>query len=549
MTLLEQVVAILDRAIGGPNVNIPVHGAFWRGQTRDSFVALQVRGLDLLVVGNSAASNLIKALKGQAPFGADLDPPPGGARFDRMPAGLDPVAAADIAFIAKWIDDGCPTDNPAPLPAGSAGAPLRWRQTNAPLASSRTDDIWFTDNRTGWAVNSNGQILHTTDGFDTHAVQFHDPDIYFRCVSFASPSIGWVGTLTRGNTLFGTKDGGTTWTSVGNLPPLAPSAICGMSVVSEKAVFMSGTNYPDRPPRMMKTLDGGVTWTAWDMSSWASLLVDTYFLDEQHGWVVGGKSDQPKATRNNVKAIVLCTEDGGQSWTNRAADLMAMAPRGEWGWKIQFLDEKTGFVSLENFAAGAVLKTTDGGLTWRRIDITDPQRNANLEGVGFIDEQHGWVGGWGDADFQRLSTSETLDGGNTWRDANDIGKALNRFRFFGKPVNLGYASGQTVYKYSADPIAPLAAGVVGTVLLAGPQPDRVRGMLPLVISVPAKAKRLTVRVWDRFGEHIDTPIDEVNPAPGRRTIEWKRGARTPGHFIFRVTVDEVSESHIAHVGP
>ena len=86
MTILEQVVTILDRAIGGPDVNIPVHGAFWRGQTRDSFVALKVRGLDLLVVGNSAASNLIKALKGQAPFGADLDPPPAGAQFTALPA-------------------------------------------------------------------------------------------------------------------------------------------------------------------------------------------------------------------------------------------------------------------------------------------------------------------------------------------------------------------------------------------------------------------------------------------------------------------------------
>jgi photosystem II stability/assembly factor-like uncharacterized protein len=537
MGTLQQVVAILDRAIGGPDVNIPVHGAFWRGQTRDSFVALKVRGLDLLVVGNSAASNLIKALKGQAPFGADQDPPPAGARFDRMPAGLDPVADADIAFIAKWIDDGCPADQ---------AAPLRWRPTNAPVASSRTDDIWFTDARTGWAVNSNGQILKTTDGFDTYAMQFQDPDIYFRCVGFASPSVGWVGTVTRGKTLFGTRDGGITWTAVGNLPPLAPSAICGLSVVSEKAVFMSGTNYPDRPPRMMKTLDGGATWTAWDMSPWASLLVDTYFLDERRGWVVGGKSDAAKATRDNVKAVVLYTEDGGQSWTNRAADLMATAPAGEWGWKIQFLDETIGFVSLESFKAGAILKTTDRGLTWHRIDITDPQKNANLEGVGFIDERHGWVGGWGDAQFQRLSTSETLDGGATWRDANDIGKALNRFRFFGKPVTLGYASGQTVYKYSADPVAPTAGG--GPVLLAARQPDRVRDTLPLAIAVPAGAKRLTVRVWDRFGERVDTPVDEANPAPGRRSIDWDRGVHDPGHFIVRVTVDGMSESHIAHVG-
>ena len=43
-------------------------------------------------------------------------------------------------------------------------AQLQWRPTNAPLASSRTDDIWFLDPVVGWAVNSNGQILKTSDG-------------------------------------------------------------------------------------------------------------------------------------------------------------------------------------------------------------------------------------------------------------------------------------------------------------------------------------------------------------------------------------------------
>src|SRR5262249_58646925 len=99
----ERVVQILDAAIGGPQVNIGVHGAFWRNLTRDQFVAKKVQGLDLLVVGNGAASNLVKALKGEAPFGADLDDPPPGASFDRMPSGLPPVQAGDIAFIQKWI--------------------------------------------------------------------------------------------------------------------------------------------------------------------------------------------------------------------------------------------------------------------------------------------------------------------------------------------------------------------------------------------------------------------------------------------------------------
>jgi hypothetical protein len=99
----------------------------------------------------------------------------------------------------------------------------------------------------------------------------------------------------------------------------------------------------------------------------------------------------------------------GQTSVDRVADILHELPLGEWGWKLQFLNAQVGFVSLEHFNAGAILKTTDGGLTWKRIVVNDLQQNANLEGIGFVDENHGW----GDASFRRRSSSETIDGGLT----------------------------------------------------------------------------------------------------------------------------------------
>jgi hypothetical protein len=557
MTRFERVLQILDEAIGGPGVNIGVHGAFWRGLSRDQFVAKKVLNLDLLVLRDGAGSNLIKALKGQAPFGADLDDPPAGARFSRMPAGLTPVPDPDIDFIKRWIDDGCPED-PFVLGGNSPPAALSWRPTNAPVASSRTDDIWFLDPEVGWAVNSNGQIVHTSDGGDAWAEQLHDPEVYFRCVGFASPTRGWAGTLTPGKTLFETRDGGQSWSRVTGLPALAPPAICGLSVVSATVAYAAGTNFPNRPPRMMKTVDGGQSWTAWDMRPWADILIDTYFTSPERGWVVGGKSDQPPPTRNNVKPVVLFTEDGGQTWVNRAAALLQQGafPAGEWGWKIFFLNEQVGFVSLENFRQGAILKTTDGGLNWMRLPINDAQQNANLEGVGFVDEKHGWVGGWGDAQFERRSSSETLDGGMTWRDANEIGKAINRFRFFGRPVTVGYSSGETVYKYAAGPVSPAVKAHVAVPrrgrLVADLEPLEAVGQARVPVQVPAGAGRLTVRIWDRFGDQVRTLVDEANPRGGSRTLTWDRtddaGQALPGgHFIWRVTVDQTSESRLVHL--
>lgn len=53
--------------------------------------------------GRSAASALIKGLRGEAPFD--------GSRFPRLPWGGQPVGPDDIQYISDWIDDGCPPND------------------------------------------------------------------------------------------------------------------------------------------------------------------------------------------------------------------------------------------------------------------------------------------------------------------------------------------------------------------------------------------------------------------------------------------------------
>ena len=210
-------------------------------------------------------------------------------------------------------------------------------------------------------------------------------------------------------------------------------------------------------------------------------------------------------------------------------------------------------MSLESFERAAILKTTDGGATWTRIDIDDPQGNANLEGVGFIDEDHGWVGGWGGADFQGGFSSATSDGGATWADANQIGTFINRFRFLGRPVTVGYASGLTVYKYSAEPIPPEPRDTAPpTRFLVSNEPADEERPVGTPLTVPDGATRLIVDVWDRFGEHVRHLVDEPQPAAGPRRVEWDVDddaglALGAGSYILRVTIDGSSESRILRV--
>jgi hypothetical protein len=106
----DDVIAILDKSVGGPDADVASHGPFWRGVTRDRFIAMRIGGRQLVTLGDGAHSNLVLALKGEAPFGSDLDDPPVGAVAPRMPSYLPPVPADEISAIEQWINEGCPAD-------------------------------------------------------------------------------------------------------------------------------------------------------------------------------------------------------------------------------------------------------------------------------------------------------------------------------------------------------------------------------------------------------------------------------------------------------
>lgn len=107
MNRFERVKLILDTAVGGPAAAVGgPHGPFWRSQTRDQFVAFSFAGQALVTVGDGAGSGLIKALRGELPFGRDTGVP--GATFRRMPGGRPAVPPDQIAVISRWIDDGAP---------------------------------------------------------------------------------------------------------------------------------------------------------------------------------------------------------------------------------------------------------------------------------------------------------------------------------------------------------------------------------------------------------------------------------------------------------
>lgn len=500
---------------------------------------------------------------------------------------------------------------------------------NSPVASSRTDDIWFFDESEGWLVNSSGYVCKTSNGGSCWEPKFYlcpnsKGKPYLRCMGWGSRKVGWFGSVTGigddqisgpdsylETLLHHTTDGGETWTPVTNLPRGTSAGICGFYAVNEQVAYGSGTNDPGLPgPTVIKTADGGSSWELIDMSSYADNLIDIFFFDENHGFVVGGKIfdsgsqacplnnpayPQPRLSRyGQVKPVVLQTRDGGQTWQDMLPDKSSF-PCGEWGWKIQFLNENVGFVSLENFRDAAILKTTDGGNTWTRHQVVNNLGtviNNDLEGIGFIDENRGWVGGWGN-DFNGLMNCYTDNGGQVWQSQDhnaqvahsDPRLRINRYRFIFNncgDVVAGYCSGLQVYRLvingghkkaalAADDKNALAnnsgrarlepanggANTVARESTALQEPSQTHtfsqhnfaiaakrlndGKLEISYDIPQNAKNVFVGLWNQLAFYVRT-LTSGNATTGRQTIVWDglddQGQSVgDGVYICRLSVD------------
>lgn len=294
--------------------------------------------------------------------------------------------------------------------------------------NQRFDDVFFINESVGWAVNGYyAAVYKTIDGGKTWTKQLDEAilggDYYFRNIEFLDENIGFLGTLN--GEFFKTTNGGSNWTQITNISP-NPTAICGLHTVGSSTIYGCGAYFT--PAHIIKSVDSGNTWQFIDMSAYANALVEIYFLTETIGFVSG---------RNNNGATILKTTDGGTSWT----EIFNSNVTGEYVWKIQILENNPDaiFGSIEAVSPnlGKLIKSLDGGITWTSYNAPE----TAIQAVGFINEDHGWIGG------HNTGFYETLNGGQTWTNLN-IGKNLNRIFIINS--TLAFAGGTSVYKFSEE---------------------------------------------------------------------------------------------------
>lgn len=265
------------------------------------------------------------------------------------------------------------------------------------------------------------------------------PD-YFPNVSDATP-------------LYRTDDGGTTWSPV-TIVGDPVKGLCAIEIV--KIPFINAGNLDHKtlivaagrvggPTTLLFSHDRGATWAAKNMDAHCGMILDVHFFNEKVGLLAAASSTNVQESN----ALLLRTEDGGATWTKVYQSTRPF----ETTWKMSFPTPTTGYVTLQSYnpdptaSQRFLAKTTDGGKTFTEIPLID-QHTVRQFGIAFLDENTGWVGAMPHGFV-------TTDGGKTWSKTN-FGNAVNKIRVLKSDDGsaVAYAIGVDVYKLIIPSPAP-----------------------------------------------------------------------------------------------
>jgi len=183
---------------------------------------------------------------------------------------------------------------------------------------------------------------------------------------------------------------------------------------------------------LLDTSDGGQTWRKL-LPLTKDNLRDVYFADEKTGWLVAERDVLKLKTNDEPRTYLLKTEDGGFSWRRvylNGSDVNARLVRAV------FADAERGWVFGET---GIVFATRDGGAHW--IRQPSPTKHLLLGGA-FVDYAHGWLVGAG------ATILQTSDGGMTWQSGivrDGAGARFTATSFVGNRLGWAVATAGRVF--------------------------------------------------------------------------------------------------------
>lgn len=326
----------------------------------------------------------------------------------------------------QWLQAQRENSTDAKMPSAAPS----WRTLATEAYPKKRDDIVFVDVHTGFYGTGKGQLYRTQDGGQSWQLIWSKPGTFIRSLGFIDPKHGFLGNLGAGlayvtdkTPLYETKDGGVTWEPAKIGAAMIPG-VCSIDILKSRSIhegdvseryYIHAAGRANGPAKLLRSEDGGETWTLIDLSDRAGMILDVKFFDPNVGFVFAATSGD----LSQSNALILKTTDGGRTWRQVYRSLRV----NEIIWKASFANDRIGYATVQNDDAQnvqqRVVKTVDGGEHWSELPLVS-SKGAEELGIGFVSTEKGWVG-------TSVGGFETDDGGKSWKPSSLAPKA-NKIR-------------------------------------------------------------------------------------------------------------------------
>ena len=252
--------------------------------------------------------------------------------------------------------------------------------------------VCFPDGQHGWIAGQAGVLLHSEDGGKTWKPQSSGVNTYLLDVDFFDALHGIA--VGRDTTVLATVDGGRTW----KRSPLKESTdlfddlnLFAAAVMEDRHACVVGDM-----GRIFITEDGGQTW-----SESKTPLYDEQMMMGRILYALAYDSGTLYAA--GIDSTFVYSKDLGKSWT-----------RGDTGFSKPDLYgiDVVGGMGLAAGSGGHVIGTSDGGSTWRVVDVPERVTRFWLSGVDLKGNRSGKVCGL--VVGKRGTFGRFMDGSLTW---------------------------------------------------------------------------------------------------------------------------------------
>lgn len=247
-----------------------------------------------------------------------------------------------------------------------------WHKSEVQIPADLAE-IYFLDDKHGWAVGANGTIVATDNGQDWE-LQTSKVGNGLKGIYFVNKDVGLA--VGESDTILSTKNGGRSWKvlqggQLGAVGDDDANMYNAIQFLDEETGWLAGVRVSPstqgQSALIQKTTDGGQSWVTQETGK-EDILEDIFFLNASMGWAVG------------ENGVILHTDNGGESWTEQTSGTQETLR------SVGFADENNGWATGGDFGVGAILHTTDGGETWELEDSTE-----KLVKVFVLDGKNVWL--------------------------------------------------------------------------------------------------------------------------------------------------------------